>query len=403
MNNFIHYFSNLFYSLLGGLSDLVVAIILLVIAFLVAFLAKKIICKLLKALHAEKLLEKIGVKDTATNSSIEFVGKLVFFVVFLLFLPAVLDKLGMSSVSTPITSMVYSFLSFVPTLVAAIIILVIGLFIAKIVKELLVSILKAVKVDALQEKAGIEASENTSFSAIIANIIYGVIVLVVITAALDKLGITAISAPANTVVSAIFGLIPNVLGAIVIIAIGVFIAKLVAKLLDSLLAGVGANSLIEKITGNASSKIVLSKVISAVAMYVIVVISIVQGINVLNLPVLTTIGTAIIGYMPAVLSAIIIIGLGMFAANTVEAAIVKKFPESKGGALVAKVAIYVLIGFLCLSQLGVANTIVETTFIIIIAAVGIAFAVAFGVGGRNFAANMLNKVEKKIDNTNEAE
>ncbi len=68
---------------------------------------------------------------------------------------------------------------------------------------------------------------------------------------------------------------------------------------------------------------------------------------------------------------------------------------------VAKFAIYVLVAFLCLSQLGVATAIVETTFILIIAALCVAFAIAFGVGGRNFASNTLEKLEKKMDSNNE--
>jgi hypothetical protein len=92
----------------------------------------------------------------------------------------------------------------------------------------------------------------------------------------------------------------------------------------------------------------------------------------------------------------------MFAANTAEAAIVKKFPNAKAAALVAKIVIYVFVGFVCLSQLGVAIDMVEKTFVLIIAAVCVAFAVAFGIGGRNFAANMLAKLEKKIDNNEES-
>ncbi len=388
-------------SLLSGIPDIIVAILLLIVAFIAAKIVKSLVLKLLKAINAEKYLSKLGVKDTVTNTSIEFVAKLAYFVTFLLFLPGVLDKLGMSSVASPITSMVYSFLGFIPKLVAAGIIVAVGLFIANIVKDLLISVLKAVKVDTLQEKAGIEASENTAFSSIIANVIYGLIVLIVITSALEQLGIAAISAPANAVVSSIFDMIPSILAAIVIIAAGVFIAKLVSKLLESLLAGVGADYLVEKITGNTEKKISLSKIISAVVKYVLVIIFLVQGINVLNLPVLTEIGAAVIGYMPAVLSAVIILAIGIFAANAVEALIAKKFPAAKGCALVAKVAVYVLVAFLCLSQLGVATTIVETTFILIIAAVAVAVAIAFGVGGRTFAANTLEKLEKKIDDNND--
>jgi hypothetical protein len=99
---------------------------------------------------------------------------------------------------------------------------------------------------------------------------------------------------------------------------------------------------------------------------------------------------------------VIILAVGIFAANTAETALVKKFPAAKASALAAKVAIYVLVAFLCLSQLGVATAIVETTFILIIAALCVAFAIAFGVGGRKFAADQLTRLEKKIDD-NEAE
>lgn len=393
---------NFFNSLLQMVPNVLFAIILLIVAFIAARIVKSLVTKLLKALNAENFLGKLGVKDTATNSSVEFVAKLAYFVTFLLFLPGVLDKLGMQSVSSPITNMVKDFLGFIPKLVAAGVIIAVGIFIANIVKELLVPVLKAVKVDALQEKAGIKATDNTSISNIIASVVYGVILLIVVTSALDQIGIAAISKPASQIVSTIFALIPNVLGAIVIIAVGVFIAQLVAKLLENLLAGVGTDNLIEKVTGSPAKKVVLSKIIASVVKYVLVIVFIVQGINVLNLPILTTIGAAVIGYLPAALSAVIILAVGIFAANTAGAALAKKFPAAKAGALVAKVAIYVLTAFICLSQLGVATAIVETTFILIIAALCVAFAIAFGVGGRTFAANTLEKLEKKIDN-NDAE
>lgn len=391
------YISEMAASFWRAIPDVVSAIILLIVAFVVAAIVKGLVTKILKAVKAEKFLNKLGIKDTATDSSVTFVAKLAYFITFLLFLPGVLDKLGMQSVSTPITSMVNSFLSFVPKLVGAGIVIAVGMFIANIIRELLIPVLKAIKVDALQDKAGIEAADSASFSTIIANVIYGVIVLVVITSALDQLDIVAISAPANAVVTAIFNAIPSVLAAILIIAVGVFIAKLVGKLLESLLAGVGADSLIEKVTGNAEKKLALSKILGNVVKYVLVIIFLVQGINVLNLPVLTEVGAAIIGYMPAVLSAVLIIAVGLFAAHTAEAALVKKFPSAKAGALAAKAAIYVLAAFLCLSQLGVATTIVETTFILIIAAVCVAAAIAFGVGGKGFASRMLDKLEKKMD------
>lgn len=384
-------------SLVVQIPNWIYAVLMLVVAFVAATIVKSLMVKLLKALKAEEKLAKLGVKDASTGSSVEFIAKLAYFVTFLLFLPGVLDKLGMNSVSQPITNMVNSFLAFIPKLVGAGIIIAVGVFIAKIVRDLLIALLRATKIDQLQAKAGILVTESSALSTIISNVVYGIILLVMITSALDALGISAISVPANNIVKSIFDMIPYVLGAIVIIAVGVFISNLVAKLLGSLLAGVGTDKLIEKMTGTAPKKVVLSKLISSIVKYVLIVIFIVQGINVLQLPVLTEVGASIIGYMPAVISAVIIVAIGLFAANTAETALVKKFPEAKASALVAKIAIYVLTAFLCLSQLNVANVIVETTFILLIAALCIAFAVAFGVGGRKFAETTLDKLEKKID------
>ncbi len=390
---------NFLNSILGTIPDILFAVILLIIAFIAADIVKKLVMKLLGLAKVDALLAKVGIKDESAKNAKNFVAKLVYFITFLLFLPGVLDKLGMHSVSTPITSLANNFLSFLPKLVAAGLILAVGIFVANIVKDLLLPVLKATKMDTLQEKTGIKTSEKATFSNILTNVVYGFILLVVITSALDQLGIAAISNPTNAVVSAIFASIPNIFGAIVIITLGVFISNLVAGLLENLLAGIGTDKLIEKITGTPAKKVLLSKVISAVVKYLLVVIFVVQGLNVLNLPVLSSIGQMILGYVPAALSVVLILAVGIFAANIAESAITSKFPQAKGGAMIAKAAIYVVLGFLCLSQLGIANAIVESTFILIIAAVCIAFAISFGIGGRNFAANRLEKLEKKLDST----
>ena len=386
-----------FQLVVNSIPNFVFAILWLIVAFVVAFIAKSLTTKLLKALKAEQYLSKLGVLDTTTNTAIGFVAKLVYFIVFFLFLPSALNKLGLNMVSDPITRVVNTFLAVLPNLVAAVVIIVVGLFIAKLVKDLLIPILKALKIDALQEKAGIQPSESTSFSVVLGNIVYAIIVLMVVTAGLNQLGISAISGPANQIVTAIFNAIPNVLCAIALIALGVFIAVLVEKALASILGSIGTDKLTEKITGSAS-KLSLSKAIAAIVKWVIIVIFVVQGINVLQLAVLTKIGSDIIAYMPAVLSAVIVVAIAIFAANTVETRVLKKFPNAKAGALACRIAIYVLAAVLCLSQLNIAAHIAESTFLLIVAALCVAFAIAFGVGGRSFAQNVLSRLEDKISN-----
>lgn len=394
---------NFFNNLLDSVPDILFAILLLIVAFIAAKIVKSIVMKLLNLIKLDKLSAKTGINAETADSAKKFIAKLAYFVTFLLFLPGVLDKLGMSSVSGPISGLADDFISFIPKLVSAGIILAVGLFIAKILKDLLLPLLKATKIDALQAKTGIKATEKTALSSIITNIVYGFVVLIALTSALDQLEITAISGPTNSIVSTIFSYVPSVLGAIVIIAIGVFVSNLVAGLLEGLLAGVGADTLIEKVTGSNEKNISLSKVLSAIVKYLMVVIFIVQGINVLGLPVLTNIGTTIIDFVPTAIVLVLIVAAALFAGSLIEKTIAKKFPEAKGTAFIVKIALYVVAGFLCLSQLGIAKVIVESTFILIVAAVCVAFAIAFGVGGRAFAASRLEKLEKKIDGTDKAE
>lgn len=89
--------------------------------------------------------------------------------------------------------------------------------------------------------------------------------------------------------------------------------------------------------------------------------------------------------------------IALLFANYIEKVILEKFPNSKGSALIAKVAIITLGVFLSLYQLGIATSIVNAAFVIVLGALAVAFAVAFGIGGRDFASHMLKKLEDKMD------
>ena len=65
---------------------------------------------------------------------------------------------------------------------------------------------------------------------------------------------------------------------------------------------------------------------------------------------------------------------------------------AKGAASIAKAVIYTVAAFMILSQLGFASVIVNYAFIISLSALAVAFAVAFGIGGRDFAKKTLDSV-----------
>lgn len=380
---------NLVYQIINPIPNILIALLLLVIAFVVAIVVKNLMAKLLKKFAFKKL----GDKADAVKKGI---AKAVSLIVFVLFLPTILSRLGLNSVSSPISDLINVLVNYIPYVVSAGIILAIGLFIAKAVRDLLLPLMKLTKIDTLQKKVGIEVTEKNALSTVIVNAVYAFILLIVITCALDSLRIPAISQPLNNIVGAIFGIVPELIGALVVIIVGLFVAKLAGNLLESLLAGIGTDKLTEKICGKAG-KVSLSKIIATVVKVVVSVIVVVQGLSLLGLPVFVQTGDVILSYIPMALSVILILAAGMFAAKAAEAAVKKAKPEAKLLPIAAKAVIYVVVGFVVLSQLNIANRIVENTFLYFVGAVAVAFAVAFGIGGKTFAGNVLAKLEEKIN------
>lgn len=389
-------FQDMLNSFLLGIPSLIYAVLLLILAFIVAKIAKNIVIKALKHLKFERFTDKLGVADEASGSSLEFIGKLVYIIVFLLFMPGVLSKLGFQGDATsPITSLVTQFFGYVPNIIAAAIIVAIGLFVARIIKQLLKPLLKRMNVDKIQEKAGIQPAENATLSSVISYIVYVIILVPIIIAALQVLNIEAISGPAISMLNKIFVFLPNIFVAIAIVIIGGFIATIVEKLLTNVLSGVGLDSFVAKILPEGKARqFSLAAIIGTVVKYIIILLFVVEAVNVIQLEVLRVVGQAIIAYLPFAISAILIIGLALLLASWAEKAIQKKFPESHMLALFVRSAIVVVAVLMSLDQLGIAPYIVNAAFILIVGALAVAFAIAFGVGGRGFAENILKKVEK---------
>ncbi len=382
---------------LSGIPTLIVVVLLLILAFVVASVAKGIVIKALKRLKLEKLTNKLGLVDESTDSSLEFIGKLVYIIVFLLFMPGIFSRLGMQDASSPITNFISIFLNYVPNILAAIVILVIGFFIARIIRELVKPILKRLKVDTIQVKAGIEPSEESAISSVIAYIIYIFILIPVVIAALQVLNITAISNPAIEMLNRIFSFLPNIFVAIAIVVIGVFIANIVEKLLVNILMGVGLDTYAAKVMPAESGKMKdfsISKAIGAIVKYIIVILFIVEALSVIQLQVLVLVGEAIIAYLPLAISAVIIMGVAVVLSSWVENLILKKLNDAKVLAVTAKIVILIIAVLMTLSQLNIATSIVNAAFIILLSAFAVAFAIAFGIGGRDFAAMTMKRLEK---------
>lgn len=371
------------------------AVIRAVLLLLVAFLCAKIVKSLVnKALSKTKWGAGGSGSDTASEGrgkTVDFLGRLMYLLVFLLFVPGIFDSLGLGEMSAPILNLLNTMWGYLPNVLAAVIVLWVGFFIAKLVRELLVPVFGKLKVNRLQEKAGLDVTDSAKLSNTLAYIVYVLILIPVVITALQVLNIQAISAPAVKMLDVIFAFIPNILAALMIIVIGCTIAKFAGGIVESLIASAGLDAKLSNLLDSKAPQFILSRVIGRTVSTVMVIFFIVESFSVLHLQVVTDIGSAIIGYLPYVLAAVLIL-MACYVVNAIIQKALRK-GEHTGAALVSKCAIYTIGVFMVLNELGIAGEIVNTAFILIVAALAVAFAISFGIGGREFAGRMLKRLE----------
>ena len=375
-------------------------LVLTAVAFLAAWLASFLVKRLFKIFRLDTKFDKWGINEGESGTAVSLIGKLTFLIVFLLFLSPALEVLGLESVSAPLIEFSNAFLAYLPGLIAALVLFFIGIFLGKILSRVVTLLLSKTKLDSYVKKLG--KNENTPrISVVTGKVVYAIIVLVATAQALAILNIKAVSDPAISIIEAVFGAVPNIILAAIVVAIGLGVAGLVCGLLKSLLDGLGFDSMVSRMLPSGAKEFSVTTFVVNIVRALIILFIVAQGIEILELRLLGDILNAVISYLPMIIKAAVIALVAFFGAGVVESGMKKAFPSAVFASKILKAIIYVIAGFMILSQLDFATTIVNYAFIITMVALAIAFALAFGLGGRDFAKKTLDlvKVGKSADDT----
>lgn len=380
------------------------AVILLLAALILAYFAKKYSVMALEKTDFDQRLMKWGLSKNEEESAtfIDTIGTLLYFIIVLFFVPFIFNGLGLAGVVDPIGNMFNKFFSYIPNIIAACLIIFIGNLLCKFLKRLLQNILQGMHIDTWYMKVTgqqgqIKSEDEARLAEVVSNIVYVLLFIPILTVALETLGIKTISEPIVGVLNSVMSAVPNILVAVILLFVGSFIAKLVRDLLESILRTSGINQYSKYLNFKGETVIEISKVIAQVVQALLIVFFIVEAISVLNLEVLNTIGTSIIAYIPQVISGAIILSLGVIGGN-----ILADFLKEVSGSMLfsefVRYTVIILASFMTLNQLNFATDIVNSAFIIILFAIALAFGLAFGLGGREFAARQLKNIEASIEN-----
>ena len=192
-----------------------------------------------------------------------------------------------------------------------------------------------------------------------------------------------------------FAFIPNLIAFLAILIIGYFVVKLIASALRRLLQRSGLDrSLTEGQGGQYVSRVTASPsaFLARVAFWVLFLGVIALAVSALGIAALTTFVGAILAYLPNVIAALLIFLVAGAIATAVAALVVRTMGDTPTGKVLATVVpglVMAIAIFMILNQLRIAPEIVTITYAALIGALALAAALAFGLGGRDVAARML--------------
>jgi hypothetical protein len=381
--------------ILNFLPRIASAAALLGVAWVIATVVKNLVVQSAESFDLDGRLNSASSENAISPT--DTLGNALYWFVFLFFLPLILGVLDLQGPLAPIQSLLTQLLSAIPQILKAVAIGAVGWFIANIVRNVVSNMLAAGGADNIGNQVGIsQAKTGQSLSALGGLVAYVFILIPAIIAALKELGIAAISDPATNMLNQFMSAIPLILTAGVILAVSYFVGKILADLTASLLSGFGFDAMLGRMgiqtptSADGTPSTSPSQIAGTVVLVGAMLVATVTAADVLKIPALTAITAGLLSIAGQVLVGVLLFGAGLFIANWV-ADFIKSTGMRESALLssAARVAILIFSGALALRQIGVGADIVNLTFGLLLGALAVAIAIAFGLGGRDVAAEQL--------------
>jgi len=371
---------------LGYVPKLVGGGVLILVAWILATVVRAVVTKGLEATTLDdKLSAEAGMRPISRS-----LGDVLYWLIILLFLPAILGALGMAGLLDPVQGMVDQLLAMLPNILAAAAIGVVGWFVARILRDLVQNLLSAAGADGLGERAGL--SGTTSLSGLMGLVVYVFVLVPAIIAALNALQIEAISAPATQMLGSFMAAIPNIFGAAVILAVAWFVSSFIASLATSLLGGMGFDGLPQKL-GLAQafqSEASPSELVGKIIVFFVMLFAVVEAAGRLGFAQVSGIVSILIEFGGQVLLGVAIIAVGFWISTLARDAIRRvSGAEAAPLANLARFAILGIVIAMGLRAMGLADDIVNLAFGLTLGSVAVAVAISFGLGGREAAGKQM--------------
>ena len=384
---------------------ILIAILILVATWIVARAVKWILQKAIDRTPALRKHTTGGPNETVGHQ----LGTIAKLIIWLVGIMAALQFLGFPQILAPINELVTEIFAFLPRLIGAGLIFFVGLIVARIVRQLVETVLIAANVDGLLARIGIGSSEGTvrtspdavppgtapgttraSIAKALGILAYASIIIPIAIAAVNVLGIEAISGPATQMLNEIGNAIPRILAAALWIGIAFIAAKFLKTIIEAILPPTGFDDAVRS-TGVLPGSASPSRIIANIAMIAIILAASIEAAKQLGGGTIAIFLAQVTELGGKVIFGTLIIVVGIFLARIVANLVGSGTGEGGYAQTLVRYAIIALFTAIGLTFMGLADQIVMMAFGLILGSAAVACALAFGLGGRDAAARVLEQ------------
>ena len=384
-------FSNMVGRVLAFIPNLLAAVAVGFIGWIVAGLVKAGLTNVLARTEMdEKLSNEVGVGSLSSN-----IGEIFYWLVLLLFLPIVLSILGLTGLLIPVQNMVNEAVAYLPNLLIAGVIIFVGYILAKIVRGIVEGLSNSLGLQTQAEKIGL--FKNSNVSKFLGSFVFAIIIITALIVAFEALGIEAISQPATAMLNQIMYAIPQIIAAGLILIVAYVVSRFVGRLVAELVSGAGVDEIpmkldVQRFLGQTR----VSDIIGCLIVFFTMLFAVSEAADRLGLEQISVLIAMFIQFGASILLGAVILVVGFWLANVVANVIQRgEYNSSRWLGNLVRILIMGLVIAMGLRAMGIADSIVNLAFGLTLGSVAVAFALAFGLGGRQPAERLLSDLLDK--------
>jgi len=402
----------------SALPKLAKALIFLGIAWVLATIAKLALSRAMRTFRVdERLNQQVGAAPSESPLLLsDTLANALYWFIFLLFLPLILESLELQQALLPVNNLLNQILAAIPKILEALLIGFVGWLLAQVVQRIVTNLLAAAGADSLGARVGISRTNGgQSLSWIVGTIVYVLILIPTAIAALNALDIQAISQPAIAMLNTVLGAIPNIFTAALILVVAYILGRWIGDLVTNILTGIGFNNVFSWLGVQPKQPLSIaqnqldrdatvlqsepaipartpSEFVGIVVQVGIILFAVVAATDVLRIPALTAIVSGIVLVAGRVLSGLVVFAIGLYLANLAFSLIASSGTrQARLLGQAARIAVIAFVLALALQQMGIGSDIVNLAFGLLLGAIAVGIALAFGLGGREIASEQIRE------------